>query len=66
MECSKDKNCKKCNCTYKPCNRKGICCECVEYHRRANQLPACYFDEKTEKSYDRSIENFIKMWQTRK
>jgi hypothetical protein len=25
-----------------------------------NQLPACYFSEKAEKSYDRSIAAFIK------
>ena len=32
MECKKDKNLKACNCTY-PCSRKGICCECLAYHR---------------------------------
>jgi hypothetical protein len=48
-----------CNCTY-PCMRKGICCECVSYHRSAGELPACWFSKDAERSYDRSIENFIR------
>jgi hypothetical protein len=27
-----------------------------------NQLPACYFSDDYEKTYDRSIENFIKLY----
>lgn len=61
MECSKEKNLTQCNCTYEPCSRKGICCECVAYHRNLGELPACYFDSKTEATYDRSIENFIRL-----
>lgn len=60
MECNKTKNLKNCNCSYQPCSRKGLCCECIAYHRAMNQLPACYFSEKAEKSYDRSIAAFIK------
>jgi hypothetical protein len=30
-----------------------------------DQLPACYFPEDKEKSYDRSIENFIKIYKKR-
>jgi hypothetical protein len=60
MECKKEENAKNCNCTY-PCERKGICCECVAYHRERGELPACYFDKETEKTYDRSIENFVRM-----
>ncbi|MCK5243349.1 hypothetical protein KAR34_12950 [bacterium] len=60
MECKKDKNMSYCNCTY-PCSRKGICCECVQYHRRLGELPACYFDAKTEKTYDRSVEAYLRM-----
>jgi hypothetical protein len=48
-----------CNCTYEPCSRKGICCECLAYHRRAGELPACYFSEEAEATYDRSIRHFI-------
>ncbi|MCK5218595.1 hypothetical protein KAR10_03685 [bacterium] len=58
MECRKEKNMKACNCTY-PCSRRGICCECVAYHRRLGELPACYFDEATERTYDRSVEAYL-------
>ncbi len=60
MECKKEKNLKNCSCTYPGCPRKGICCECVKYHRQKNQIPGCFFNEKSEKTYDRSVENFIK------
>lgn len=59
MECKKNSNMQGCNCTYEPCPRKGVCCECITYHRRMNQLPACYFSTAAEKSYDRSIRRFI-------
>jgi len=60
MECRKEKNLKDCPCTYKGCPRKGICCECIKYHRENDELPACYFSPDVEKTFDRSIENFIK------
>ncbi|MEW6517279.1 MAG: DUF6485 family protein [candidate division FCPU426 bacterium] len=59
MECRKDKNLKMCNCTY-PCSRKGLCCECLAYHRDSGELPACYFDAKIEKTYDRSVEAYLR------
>lgn len=62
MECKKEKNMKHCNCSYEPCSRKGICCECITYHRELAQLPACYFPDDVESGYDRSIENFIKIY----
>ncbi|MBN1410854.1 MAG: hypothetical protein JW969_08405 [Spirochaetales bacterium] len=58
--CNEELNRKKCNCTYEPCSRKGICCECIQYHRRNDELPACYFSASEERTYDRSIENFIR------
>ncbi len=54
------KNLSICNCTYEPCPRKGKCCECIQYHRVSNELPACYFSDSVESSYDRSISNFIR------
>ncbi|MFC1754473.1 DUF6485 family protein [Thermoproteota archaeon] len=57
---NKEENLKKCNCSYVPCSRKGICCECLHYHRRSNELPACYFTNEVERTYDRSIDNFIR------
>ncbi len=59
MQCKKEQNSKDCNCTY-PCDKKGLCCECIAYHRKRGELPACYFDKETEATYDRSVENFCK------
>ncbi|HOW26901.1 MAG TPA: DUF6485 family protein [Elusimicrobiota bacterium] len=59
MECNKTKNMKNCNCTY-PCSRKGLCCECVAYHRASGELPACYFDKTAEKTYDRSVSAYLR------
>ena len=58
-ECKVNKNKTICNCSY-PCSRKGICCECLEYHRSLGEVPACFFSDDFEKTYDRSIQNFIK------
>jgi len=60
MECKKEVNLKKCNCTY-PCSRKGICCECLHYHRSIGELPACYFPASAERTYDRSIEYYMSL-----
>ncbi|MEJ5165589.1 MAG: DUF6485 family protein [Thermoanaerobaculia bacterium] len=59
-DCSKEKNLKICTCTYEPCPRKGICCECILYHRKNGEIPGCFFSEKDERTYNRSIEFFIK------
>jgi hypothetical protein len=66
MECKKEKNLRDCPCTYVPCSRKGVCCECIKYHWQNGELPACFFSPKAEKSYDRSIEKFIADWKSRK
>ncbi|MCK4943358.1 MAG: hypothetical protein KAS65_07270 [Candidatus Aminicenantes bacterium] len=59
MECKKEANLTHCNCTYEPCSRKGICCECIDYHKGLNELPACFFSAEAERTYDRSIKKFI-------
>ncbi len=59
-ECKLEHNLDICNCTYEPCARKGRCCECVTYHRSLGELPACYFDEAAEKTYDRSVAYFVR------
>jgi len=58
MECKKAGNLKGCNCTY-DCDKKGLCCECVKYHRLRNELPACYFSKEGERTYDRSVERYM-------
>ncbi|MBT3355724.1 hypothetical protein HN784_04900 [bacterium] len=66
MECKKLENLTWCNCSFNACGKKGICCECVKYHRERNEIPACFFSEEMECGYDRSIENFIKDYRNRK
>ncbi|MFH1395575.1 MAG: DUF6485 family protein, partial [Candidatus Omnitrophota bacterium] len=48
-ECKIEANKKICNCSYEPCARKGLCCDCLHYHRKNGQLPACYFPDDVEK-----------------
>jgi len=60
MDCPNiDRNMEFCSCTYEPCSRKGLCCECVQYHIRMRQLPACAFSKAAERTYDRSFTKFI-------
>lgn len=63
MECNKEKNTEKCNCSYDPCFRKGVCCECISYHLQQRQLPACCFPNDAEKTYDRSFSHFAELVQ---
>ncbi|GAK59947.1 hypothetical protein U27_06933 [Candidatus Vecturithrix granuli] len=56
-----EKNLKMCNCTYDPCPHKGHCCECIAYHRQMGELPACYFPNDVQRSYDRSIRRFMQL-----
>lgn len=64
MECKAEKNRVKCNCTYGPCSRKGLCCECLSYHRSMGELPACLFSPEVERTYDRSIKRFVQCRKT--
>jgi len=58
MECNINGNKSICNCTYEPCSRKGKCCECITYHLKFNELPACVFPEDIERTFDRSFNRF--------
>jgi hypothetical protein len=64
-ECKVEENKAACPCTYTPCSRKGICCECIEYHWNHRELPACVFPPEVEKTYDRSLERFIATYSRR-
>ena len=66
MECNQTKNLDRCNCSYEPCSRKGICCECLKYHVQMRQLPACVFPDDAERTYDRSYEHFARLVQERR
>lgn len=61
MECQKQAHLNVCNCSYEPCPRKGICCECIRYHLSSRQLPACCFPASAEATYDRSFEHFVRL-----
>jgi len=61
MNCKKETNLKRCNCTYEPCSNKGTCCDCLSYHLRSRQLPGCCFPKQAEQTYDRSFEHFARL-----
>jgi hypothetical protein len=61
MKCDLENNLKGCNCSYEPCSRKGKCCDCLAYHRRSRQLPACFFPAAAERTYNRSFEHFARL-----
>ncbi|MBN1542014.1 cytosolic protein [candidate division KSB1 bacterium] len=63
MECRQERNRERCNCTYEPCSRKGVCCDCLAYHLRSRELPACVFPNEVERTYDRSFERFARLVQ---
>ena len=42
MACpNKEKNEEKCTCAYASCERHGICCECIRFHRENGGVPGC-------------------------
>ena len=57
-DCQREQLREDCPCTYEPCSRKGVCCECLAYHLRLRQLPACAFPPDVERTYDRSFQRF--------
>lgn len=60
--CRQDDNLARCNCSYEPCSRKGVCCECLAYHWSHRELPACLFPDSIERTYDRSLRRFISVY----
>jgi hypothetical protein len=60
-ECSVQENLVRCNCSYEPCPRKGLCCECLAYHWSSRELPACLFPDAVERTYDRSLARFLRL-----
>ncbi|MCD6533963.1 MAG: cytosolic protein [Deltaproteobacteria bacterium] len=61
MECKQNINLESCNCSYEPCSRKGICCDCLRYHLKNRELPGCCFSNDAEKTYDRSFAHFARL-----
>ena len=60
--CDQEQNLLDCTCTYTSCSKRGICCECIQYHRSKGEVPGCLFPKEVEKTYDRSIERFVKAY----
>lgn len=61
-KCQVDNNIGRCNCTYEGCPRHGVCCECIQYHLKQRQLPACVFPDDVERTWDRSFAKFIETY----
>lgn len=59
-KCTVEQNKQNCACTYTSCGRRGICCDCIMYHKKKGEIPGCLFPPAAEKTYDRSIAAFIK------
>jgi len=64
-ECKSAKTKSRCNCSWEPCSRKGVCCECLAYHWGHQELPACLFPDSVEKAYDRSLRKFLEVYKDR-
>lgn len=60
-----EKNRERCTCTYPGCPRHAVCCECLEYHWSKKQVPGCMFPPEAETTWDRSLSNFIRVWQAK-
>lgn len=61
MDCIRETNLARCSCSYPSCSRKGACCDCLAYHLKNRELPACAFPADAERTYDRSHAHFAKL-----
>jgi len=61
VECKKAANLARCTCSYEVCSRKGVCCDCIAYHLKGRELPACAFPPDAERTYDRSFAHFARL-----
>jgi hypothetical protein len=60
MDCpNREENLRFCTCTCQ-CSKRGMCCQCIASHRRMGEIPGCLFPPDAERTYDRSVENFIR------
>ena len=50
-----------CTCTYISCDKRGLCCQCVVYHRARGELPGCFFPAEAERGYDRSVRHYVQV-----
>ena len=59
MECKVDRNKRRCGCTYNACEKHGLCCDCIKYHKDMDEVPGCLFPPAAERTYDRSVKKFV-------
>jgi hypothetical protein len=57
---NRERNRQWCTCTYSACDKTGVCCDCIAFHREMKEIPGCLFSEEGEATYDRSIASFKK------
>lgn len=48
-----------CICSFS-CSRHAKCCECVAYHIKNDEFPACFFSTTTEKTGNRTLAALLK------
>jgi len=60
MKCASSSSAQHCTCTNTACPSWGDCLDCVTRHRERKEIPGCFFTTEGEKTYNRSVENFIK------
>ena len=63
MECKRETHLARCACSWPSCPRKGMCCDCLAYHLKNSELPACAFPAQAERTYDRSFAHFARLVQ---
>ena len=64
-ECKVDENKRDCPCTFAGCGKHGLCCDCLSSHLGRRQLPACAFPSDIAGTDERSIDEFISLYQER-
>jgi hypothetical protein len=60
MECVSTTSRQHCTCTYTGCDKRGNCCQCIQFHRQRDEIPGCFFTPAGERSYDRSLAHFLR------
>ncbi len=61
--CKIDENKDDCPCSFTSCGKHGVCCDCLRSHLSKKQLPACAFPPGTAATSERSIEEFVNLFQ---
>jgi len=60
MDCKKEMDKLECTCSSVSCTRRGVCCECLAYHRSNGEIPSCFFSVDANKTLEKNIESLMK------